>query len=234
MSSHDSRSENRFWQVVFQLANSAPIVTLVVAALAMVLAFVPGWGAAMSYQREAIALGQVWRLATGHLTHWNADHLLWDVIMFVLLSCFVEHRRRETAVWLLIGSAMLISLSLWCAAAEVDEYRGLSGIDSALFAYVAIVLARDALTARRFALAGISGSLIAGFVGKIAYELATGNTLFVDSRSAGFTPLPLVHLVGAAQGTVLAVGQVRFRIDRITEIPGLPASDERAAFQRAD
>ena len=105
---------------------------------------------------------------------------------------------------LLIGSGVVIALSLWCVAAQVAEYRGLSGIDSAVFAYVAIALARDARAANRYSLVGLVGLLLAGFGAKMVYELATGNTLFVDSDRGRFTPLPLVHLVGAAVGLVLA------------------------------
>jgi rhomboid family GlyGly-CTERM serine protease len=210
-------SQDRLRPAVLQSARTVPIVTLVVAAIAIALGFASSWVDVFSYQREAIAHGQVWRVATGHLTHWNADHLLWDVVMFVVLSCVVERRRRRTAVRLLIGSGLLISLSLWHSAADVGEYRGLSGVDSALFAYVAIVLARDALAARRYALAGLVGLLLAGFVGKIAYELVMGATLFVDSHSAGFTPLPMVHIVGAAAGMALAAIDGRHQASRSFE-----------------
>ena len=69
-----------------------PILTLAVAFVAIAFGFFPAWEAAMSYRREEIARGQIWRLVTCHLTHWNADHRLWDVVMFVVLSCVVERR----------------------------------------------------------------------------------------------------------------------------------------------
>ncbi len=107
---------------------------------------------------------------------------------------------------LLIGSASLITLSLWCVATDVVEYRGLSGIDSALFAYAAVALARDAVAAKRYSVVGFAGLLLTGFLIKIDYELATGHCLFVDSRAGGFTPLPIVHMVGASVGLVSRCG----------------------------
>lgn len=189
---------------------SLPIMTLVTAAVAIGLSLVSAWEVAMSYQRQAILQGEVWRLLTGHLTHWNADHLVWDVMMFLILAGLVERRNRRTAARLMLGSAFFISLALWSTAPQVTEYRGLSGIDSALFVYAAAVLAGDAWIAGRRAAAGLFGLLLAGFVGKVGYEMATGATLFVDSSSGAFTPLPSVHLVGAAVGLALAAIESRF------------------------
>jgi hypothetical protein len=43
---------------------------------------------------------------------------------------------------------------------------------------------------------------VAGFVGKVVFELATGATLFADSSA--FVPVPLAHVVGGACGWVAA------------------------------
>lgn len=184
-------------------------MTLAIAAVAIVLEFAPAWTAALSYEQDAIASGEVWRLVTGHITHWNSEHLLWDVVMFGALAGFVERRNRASAARLLIGSVAFISLGLWFGIPQVLEYRGLSGVDSALFTYAAMTLVVDAFASRRPALAAVGGLLLIGFVGKISYELATGATLFVDASAAGFTPLPLVHIVGAAAGILFAAIDAR-------------------------
>ena len=59
-----------------------PVVTVTLALAAVAVQLIPGWAAAWQYERAAIAAGQWWRMLTGHLTHWNMDHLLWDVLMF--------------------------------------------------------------------------------------------------------------------------------------------------------
>ncbi|MHB8901752.1 MAG: hypothetical protein ACYC6Y_23600, partial [Thermoguttaceae bacterium] len=42
--------------------------------------------------------------------------------------------------------------------------------------------------------------MLAGFVGKVGFELASGGTLFVDSQASGMLPVPLVHVVGGILG----------------------------------
>ena len=68
-----------------------------------------------------------------------------------------------------------------------------------------------------------------GFVLKLAYEIVTGQTLFVDSAAA-FIPLPLVHAIGAAVG--LAVGIVACRFDCPRESIGqMPARRDNAPIR---
>jgi hypothetical protein len=63
--------------------------------------------------------------------------------------------------------------------------------------------------------------VVAGFTGKIAFELVTGAALFVDSSS--FVPVPLAHAVGGACGWISA------------EMPlPAPCDDEQGGEERAD
>src|SRR5262249_12497530 len=128
------------------LPTTNSLLTLLFVLAAVGVGVLPNASSALSYQRETIAQGQVWGLATGHVTHWSTDHLMWDVLMFGVLCILVEQESRARAARLLFSSMLAISLVLWCTAPEVSEYRGLSGIDSALFAYVAARQARAALT----------------------------------------------------------------------------------------
>ncbi len=184
---------------------SLPLLTLTVAAAAIALQFVPDWLDAAAYDRAAIAGGEVWRLATGHLTHWNFDHLAWDALMFVVLGAVIERRSRREWLVIIAGSAAAISLWLWGGEPGVAQYRGLSGLDSALFTAVAIRILHEARRHGRSLLTGAIGMLLIGFGGKIGYEYVTGGTLFVDSSVAGFAPLPAVHAVGAAVGVAVVV-----------------------------
>jgi membrane associated rhomboid family serine protease len=63
---------------------------------------------ALEASRAAIADGQWWRLATGHVTHWSANHLFWDLLMFVALGATLECRNRRRFVALLAASAATI------------------------------------------------------------------------------------------------------------------------------
>ncbi len=180
-----------------------PFITWTVATIAMLLA-AADWGGGLAYDRGSIAAGQVWRLATGHLTHWNADHLVWDVLMFALLGTMLESRGRRALVSVLILSTAAISATLWFVEPTVVLYRGLSGIDTALFTLAALELWDEARGGRRLLVRGALVALLVGLLAKLGYEVATGATLFVDSSSAGFTPLPLVHAVGVGAGVLVA------------------------------
>jgi rhomboid family GlyGly-CTERM serine protease len=160
------------------------------------------------YDRTPIEMHEPWRLVTGHLTHWNADHLLWDVLMFLLLGIMLERRQRESFLCTIAASAAAISAVQWFCHPDIAEYRGLSGIDSALFAHAAILLCIDARRAGRTVMCGVLVLLMLGFAAKIAFEFISGTTLFVDSTAAGFVPLPSVHAVGGIVGALSAVIEV--------------------------
>lgn len=182
-----------------------PLVTATIAAAALVASVFPTLSMLLEYDRAAILSGQAHRLLTGHLVHWSFDHLLWDVVMFAALGAFLERHSRRLLTAVLAASVAGISASLWFLAPEVLIYRGLSGLDSALFAAVLVVLLADALASRHRTITVIVGLLAAAFVAKLGYETTTGLTLFVDSAKAGFTPLPFVHAAGAGVGAAVAV-----------------------------
>src|SRR5262249_42460087 len=98
------------------------------------------------------------------------------------------------------AAALMIPLILLCAQPQMTKYRGLSGIDSALFALLAAIIARQAITERDWSRLGVAILISLGFAAKIGFELSTGGTLFVNSAAAGMTPVPLAHVVGGLIG----------------------------------
>ena len=178
------------------------LATLRLSVAAVAALMVAGWTDVLTYDRSAIADGQLWRLFTGHLTHWNLDHLLWDVLAFFALGALIEQRSRRTFLAALGLSTVAISATLMVGQPALIEYRGLSGIDSGLFTAAAVLLFGEVWRKGKKLLAGAIVLAMLGFLAKIAYELTTGATLFVDSAAAGFVPLPLAHAVGGAAGIV--------------------------------
>jgi len=181
-----------------------PLVSAMIAACALVVGVSPTLSSLLEYDRTAIAGGQIYRLITGQFAHWNFDHLLWDVVMFAALAAFLERYSRRLLVATIALATLVISAAVWLLTPNVLTYRGLSGLDSALFAAVLVVLLADALRWRHKPVAVLVGLLAIAFTAKVGYEMTTGLTLFVDSAKAGFTPLPIAHATGAAVGTVVA------------------------------
>jgi rhomboid family GlyGly-CTERM serine protease len=153
--------------------------------------------------------GQWWRLLTGHLVHWDASHGFWDVLMFAVLGATCEGRGRGRFLACVATAAVAISAMLWWCVPEMVTYRGLSGIDSALYTLAVALVLRDAIDEHAWKLAALCGAALAGFAGKLGYEIVTGATLFVDSTGSEFVPLPLVHVVGGLVGLAFAWGDHR-------------------------
>jgi rhomboid family GlyGly-CTERM serine protease len=177
---------------------------LSLALLSVAVSLSPDAVALLELDRAAVARGEVWRVVSGHWTHWSLAHLVWDVIPFAALGAMCEVLDRRRFGLGLVISSVLISLSVISLQPEIDVYRGLSGLDSALLVLLAVSLIRAPGPAgwpiRIAALA-----VLAAFVGKIAFELLTGRALFVPDTAAGVVTVPLAHVVGAIVGLALAL-----------------------------
>jgi rhomboid family GlyGly-CTERM serine protease len=195
-----------------------PWSTLGFAVLAVVIHFVPALGNVLQFDREAVIHGQVWRFFTAHLTHFGGNHLRWDLFAFIVLGTITERISRRGFQTTLGLSAGVITLGVWMVQPQFTTYRGLSGIDSALFGFVVSgVLVAGWRERHQFSIA-VGGLALAGFATKCAYELVTGGTVFVETGDA-FTAVPLAHLLGAAAGAGVQFVSARLmRLDNC-EVP---------------
>ena len=173
---------------------------LLLSALAVLVHLLPGAAALLQYERAEILRGQLWRLLTGHWTHTSPDHLVWDVVAFSALGVALAWRSRGLFWRTVIGSAAAISAALLLLAPQWHTYRGLSGIDSALFVALAVTLLAGERRADR--LRGAAALLL--FAGKVGFETLTGSALFT-TPVPDHQVVPLAHLVGASVGLVAAV-----------------------------
>jgi rhomboid family GlyGly-CTERM serine protease len=188
-----------------------PGVSLLLAGAAVCLQCSPAALEWLQYDRAGIAAGELWRIVTGHLTHASWDHLLWDAAALMVMGTICERDQRRGFVACICASAIALSLCLSIAMPDLAIYRGLSGIDSAVFVFLAVVLLRQSLAAgQKWWSAGIV-AVLCGFGLKVAFEYATGRTLFVDSGAAVMTPVPLVHVVGGVIGGLVGLWTARLR-----------------------
>jgi rhomboid family GlyGly-CTERM serine protease len=191
------------------LSKSAPRLaapaTLAILALSLASSLFPELALALQFDRARITAGDYWRVLTGHITHWTAEHLFWDAAMFLALGIMLERSGRGRFVACLLASALAISAGVWFLQPELATYRGLSGLDTALFAMLAVELI--GVSRRRRDLL-VPVLLLAGLSGKLAFELTTGATVFVNSGEA-FVPVPVAHSIGALVGAALGAMGVR-------------------------
>jgi rhomboid family GlyGly-CTERM serine protease len=182
-----------------------PALALGLGLLALLLARVPGAEAALVFDRGALAAGEWWRLLTGHLVHWSADHLVWDVGTFVALGAACELRSRRRFAACVLGSALAISFAVWGLLPELAQYGGLSGVDCALFALLGVELWREQRRADGRIAAGLALALGGALALKVGFEWVTGGTVFVADLGASIVPVPAAHVAGAAVGLAVPI-----------------------------
>jgi rhomboid family GlyGly-CTERM serine protease len=187
-------SIGRVWQFVRRIP-----LTLAIAACAVGLAALPG---ALGWLQFDSQDGSLWTLLTSHLVHYNVEHLVWDLAVFVGVGAALERKSASLYIMTLLTSALLIPPLAVAWESSVTSYCGLSGIDTALFAAFATGQLIDGVRARNMSEVLLFSGLLLAMVGKSWLELVCGSTLFVTSSA--FQPLPVAHLAGAGLGLALA------------------------------
>ena len=182
---------------------SFPVVTVTLALFACVIYLLPGWPELMQFDREAP--NELWRFFTAHFAHYSFEHLFWDVLIFLILGIVCELRDRKEFVICVAVSAVLISFSVLFFLPLIANCRGASGIDSALVIFLAVSILIEERHGRDFKLRAAMVMVIVGLIVRIIYEYYSGSTILVHFKEANMVPVPLVHLVGAITGAVLAL-----------------------------
>ncbi|HUJ42281.1 MAG TPA: rhombosortase [Opitutaceae bacterium] len=117
-------------------------------AIGMAAGLAFAWPAAaggLIFVRTDILAGQLWRLWTGHLVHFTANHLLWDLAVFLPAGVWLEWVTPRGARWFYLLAPPTISLLLFFSDPALSRYAGLSGLATGLLVLLALVqLQRDA------------------------------------------------------------------------------------------
>ena len=188
-----------------------PILTCCLVAISVAIHFLPpAFATSLQFDRAALEAGQWWRWFTSHLTHFGANHLVWDAAVLRVLGTACEFRSRwRTAITLGLAS-LTVSAAVYLWQPEFALYRGLSGLDCALFGMFAA-----GLLLRKDPIARILGAgAIVAMIAKCLFEFGTGSTAFASG--VGYAPVPLAHLVGflagiAAEWSVTSINRWRHR-----------------------
>jgi rhomboid family GlyGly-CTERM serine protease len=192
-STHSQRSGIGAWLL--------PIAAL---SVAIIFAIVGDTGRIwLSYDRPAIAGGEIWRLLSGHFVHLGISHLIWDAAG-LLLIWFLVAPSFSREQWLVVSLATVVGIDLgfWFLEPNLTWYVGLSGLAHGLLA------------------AGVVGCLNSGrvdmwvlcvaLIAKLAYETVVG-PLPGSEQSSGGTVIVAAHLYGAIAGAITA-GVIMIRV----------------------
>jgi rhomboid family GlyGly-CTERM serine protease len=180
-------------------------LTLLISAFVIIAHFVGDVSGLMAIDFRSLTLADSHRVFTCHVLHWSWNHLIWDLAMFATLGAIAETNMPRRYRWTLILSALLITAGVMLYHPEMETYRGLSGIDTALFGLIVADLLGRRLHERDWRSVFWFSALLFVMLGKMVMETLAGTNLFVTDTS--FMPLPLAHLVGAVTG--LLIGSFR-------------------------
>lgn len=197
MTTRLANSESRF-SVPLVGWLSARALSLTLAALALLIhgieALYGSFDLVGVLQLDTARPHEAWRMLSAHWTHWSANHLLWDVLMFAALGAALEAESRRRFVGCVLASALAISVFALLIESEHFVYHGLSGIDSALFVAFVLTQLRHAGRLRWLFVAALLG-----FGAKLGFECWSGGTLFADGEAYR------VYLPAHALGGLVAV-----------------------------
>lgn len=170
-----------------------PWATALVAVAALASWRSPGLASSFIYDRTAVAQGQLWRLATSSAVHFSAEHLRWDLLVFVCAGAWVETTAVRGIRTLFVAAPLLIGAVLFTAAPSLVRYGGLSGLNVALVVGGGLIECGQSRRWRWFWRA-----FLVGIAGKLAWDFRLADSPFVPLAALGIRLAPLSHLAGAA------------------------------------
>lgn len=197
-----------------------PWASAVVIALALIVAAVPSLAPSLLYERAAIFRGEYWRLWTGHLVHFGASHLGWNLAVFAVAAIWSERLAPGRTRVLLALVPGVIGLALYGLEPRLATYGGLSGLATAVLTFLAYTqlarLATPALTTAPTAPASSPDAALAApsdrwfwravlalVLLKTAAEFAVEQPFFARYAPGGIRAVPLAHLIGILAATLI-------------------------------
>ncbi|VAX34790.1 hypothetical protein MNBD_UNCLBAC01-94 [hydrothermal vent metagenome] len=141
--------------------------------------------------KEALRHGELWRFFTGHFVHFNFDHILWDLLAFLILGTVIELHHRRYLIFSLLVSCVVVSLWI-CFGTTISAYCGLSGALSGLLVIAAMIQWKKSHNK-------IFIYVVLATIGKIIFELMTQQTIFTNLSSKA---VPTAHAAGFVAGFI--------------------------------
>jgi len=158
---------------------------------------------ALSFFRPAIAQGEFWRLATGHLAHLGWSHLVLN-LAGLFLVWYIVGAAFEWRHWLIIIVVTVagMDIGLWYFEPQLLWYVGLSGLLHGLLAAGIVGAFRSGRIEVR-----ILAALLAA---KLVYEQLFG-PLPGSEHTSGGPVIVASHAYGAVSGAI-AAALIRIRV----------------------
>ncbi len=146
----------------------------------------------LSFDRELILNGQLWRLVSGHFIHQETTHFLMN--MFAIVPAIIVFRLYKgfAPIKLLIYLSIMISLALLIYTPDVNRYCGLSALSNSL---ILICIYTVWLSTRQKWIL----LFLTAYVVKLLTENISQQTILLATE---WPALPSAHLFGALAAIV--------------------------------
>ncbi|MBU1191939.1 MAG: rhombosortase [Gammaproteobacteria bacterium] len=168
-----------------------PLCTLMVLSMSVLASMWPAAVEALIYDRQAIQVGEVWRLLSGHLVHFSSAHLVGDLLVFGIAGYLIERQLGRQVGWLYLAMSAVIGLSLWVLDPALARFGGLSGLAYGNVFYMVASMAHQHTPARPVAVALLIVLLL-----KIFRDFCEPASVLDVLTPQPFVTVPLSHLVG--------------------------------------
>ena len=162
------------------------------------------------YDRAAISNGEFWRLISGHLVHFNASHLSYNLTAFVLTAWIIEAKKGVGHFGPLCLFIMLrTSVLLLALKPDRTQYGGLSGLICGLLVYRALI---EMGNRGPWRLLWLLVLLIIPL--KILFESHTERSILPSPQPLSFVPMWESHAIGSLSALSAFGVQTLFKSNR--------------------
>lgn len=200
-----------------KLTTHFPWITLFVLLASAVASGVPALSGLLVFDREAILGGELWRLFSSHLVHFDARHWAYDAVAFGLAGWIVESKNYRHFPAMCLSAAFAICTVLLRTAPDMRYYGGLSGLACAAIGFGALHGASEPPPFRT-----ICRLVLVLLPLKLVIEVITQTPLLPYEASRAFVAMPSAHVVGllAAVAVFMAfkAGQGSLGIHRLGRV----------------
>lgn len=202
-----------------------PTFTIAVLAMCIASSKVNALASLFVYDREAIFRGELWRLITAHMVHFNNSHLIYNLIVFAVIGWIIEHKGYRYFKLLCLLMAFSISAVMIMLKPEMAYFGGLSGMVCGAIAYGSLLCLREQSPWRTISII----SIIFLFL-KVSLETYTDGSILPYWGTQDFLPIPLSHIVGilTAVSVFLAVRGLEFIQNKSGSNPYTPYAKGRS------
>jgi rhomboid family GlyGly-CTERM serine protease len=170
-----------------------PLLTIGLITMLIGLYFLVPDKTLLYFSADDIARGDIWRIASGHFTHADLKHLLWNCLGLAVLGTLIEqHSRTQWWAALFVGIASVSALLL-SPFSQLENYCGLSGVLNTL---LLVLIWLEWRLARSWLMIVIA----CGSIAKVVIEIYLGESLLTN---ISWPPYAWSHVAGLTGGLIV-------------------------------